>query len=71
MKKIYVITYKDGQRKAYLSKSALYADNTPAEMGISRHTLELVDFSLENYENDKIEIEMLVANTKSEVEQFL
>ena len=67
MKKIYLLTYKGGQKKTYLSKSALYADNTPAEMGISRHTLELVDFTLEDYENEKIKIEMLYAKSKSEI----
>ena len=69
MKKIYLLTPKrGGQPKAYLSKAALYADNTPAELGISHFTLQDVDFEQENYENDKVKIELLIARAKSEIE---
>ena len=68
MKKIYLITYRDGLKKAYLSKNALYADNSHKDMGISKFTLQNFDFSLESFENEFIKIELLIARAKSEIE---
>ena len=75
MTKIYLLTYKDGQKRVYLSKAALYEDNTPEELGVSMHTIDRIDFSFDTYENSKVTIEMFCARTKNEIiaekEKFL
>ena len=55
------------QKKAYFSKFALYADNTPEELGVSTFTIDRVDFTFDSYENDKIKIELLNAKSKSDI----
>ena len=59
------------QKRVYFSKFALYADNTPEELGVSTYTIDRVDFSFDTYENDKVKIECLNAKSKSDLENFL
>ena len=76
MLKIFVLTKKKSNKQEYYTTlAALCEDKLKEELGVSKFTLDRVDFSLDCYENDICKIEQVTVKKRSDIlrdrEQFL
>lgn len=75
MLKIFVLTFKSGERKYYTTLAALCEDNGKDKLRVSKATLDRVDFSIDFYENKVCKIEQVFVKKRSDIlkerEQFL
>lgn len=69
MTKVYILTFKQGARYAYTSIAGLFEDHTAQELGVSKATIDHIDFSCDRYENKRIIIERLIAKSVVEIRQ--
>lgn len=65
--KIFIVSYKDGRKRAYTTLAAIYEDNSKEELGVSKFTLNRYDFNLANYETEKCTIEVLECKTRGDI----
>lgn len=64
--KIFIVTFKDGRKRAYTTLAAVYEENTKEELGVSKFTLNRYDFSIA-YETEKCTIEVLECKTRGDI----
>ena len=68
MTKIFILTRKtEGATLLYTALKALTDDNTREVLGVSKATLDRIDFSSGCYENDKVKIERYFAKNVNDV----
>lgn len=72
MTKVFILTFKEtGTKYAYTSLAAIFILHDRNVLGVSRSTLEKYDFSIANYENEKVMIEKMNALSTVEARNII